>query len=136
MDSPERKPNAELAYKVLDQIDADPSSWDQGTWISETKSCGTVACFAGWAATLGGCEPIFGEWAPYGTDAFRNDRGVTLPSGGRTSVRDAAQNVLGISEDAALDLFSGSNDRDDLGHYVLEIFGDRPRPADRTSKKG
>lgn len=34
------KPNAELAYAVLDQIDAHPETWDQGDW-----DCGTTACF-------------------------------------------------------------------------------------------
>jgi hypothetical protein len=49
-------PNAELAYKVLDHIDAHPQQWRQGWWFTELD-CGTAACFAGWACVLSGYKP-------------------------------------------------------------------------------
>lgn len=45
-------PNAELAYRVLDHIDAHPESWIQKTWW-----CGSGGCFAGWTAELSGEHP-------------------------------------------------------------------------------
>lgn len=42
-------PNAELAYRTLDQIDASPEHWRQSSWV-----CGTSYCFGGWAVVLSG----------------------------------------------------------------------------------
>lgn len=112
------KPNAELAYRVLDHIDADPRSWRQDVW-----DCGTAACFAGWAVRLAG--GISGD-----------DLVVDGPAeliGHPVGV--AAHMVLGIDEDTAWSLydrgtgdwlFSPDLDREGLGQTVAEIFGPRP----------
>lgn len=111
------KPNAELAYRVLDQIDAHPETWNQGIW-----DCGTAACFAGWAVRLSG-----------GTSA-KNDSLDTIVVDGPAGiigmeVPDAAEHLLGdiCRNGDDEDLFDGSNTREDLGRLVEEIFG--PRPA-------
>lgn len=108
-------PNAELAYQVLDQIDAHPETWNQRVW-----DCGTAACFAGWAVRLSGCRVR--------TDNFLAEI-VAGPKEliGRT-VCDAAGVVLrsdGYGPDGT-DLFSPDNDREALGEIVYEIFGPRP----------
>lgn len=114
------KPNAELAYKVLDHIDADPKSWDQGLWVRKTD-CGTVACFAGWAVLLSGAtvEEFDGEI----TDGPAELIGLDVPT--------AADRLLGISPntlpEGSIDPYDGLLRRGDLGEIVAEIFG--PRPA-------
>lgn len=120
------KPNAELAYRVLDHIDAHPEQWRQGIYIGEAE-CGTVACFAGWAVLLSGHEPF-----------FENDRGRTsmcIVEGREMDVSFRAQQLLradrwareGIKDEE--DLFDGGNTREDLGRLVAEIFGPRPGGA-------
>lgn len=112
------KPNAELAYRVLDQIDADPKSWNQGAW-----DCGTAACFAGWAVRLSGGKSVDQDNDTYVVDAPAA-LGITgLP------VDEAAVKLLGHScDNSEGDLFEASNTREDLGRLVAEIFGPRPEP--------
>lgn len=114
-------PNAELAYKVLDHIDANPNEWKQSTW-----QCGSAACFAGWAIRLSGGtlseRPI--------PDVVKGPEELI-----GLVVDEAAYRVLGIDDVTAGDLgnddddwlFGEDNTRDDLGRLVAEIFG--PRPA-------
>lgn len=117
------QPNAELAYRVLDHIEAHPEEWYQGRWYSEL-SCGTTACFAGHAVLLAGgkivqrIRPFYLAQIP-GSDIL-ND------------IRDAARSVLGISEWGADCLFSASNDLEDLRDWVAHLFG--PRPAAQPSE--
>src|SRR3954465_6086495 len=136
----EGKPNAELAYRVLDHIDADPASWDQGRWIKKTD-CGTVACFAGWAVQLAGGKVEFGRWGWEGIEldgrvytrrwtdfadiALRalniGDyfvRGVPCPDCGVANCEDEDHEVP--------ELFYAANTREELGEYVEAIFGPRP----------
>lgn len=100
-------PNAELAWRVLDQIDAHPELWNQTKWIQKTD-CGTTACFAGWACLLSG------EREPFDFSVSRR-----------------AAELLGIEYDESgetdgHELFDGTNDRIALGWMVAEIFGPRP----------
>ena len=112
------KPNAELAYMVLDHIDAHPELWEQGNYLRKTE-CGTVGCFAGWTCVLSGEGLVPGS-----------GDGLYLASGERTSVR--AEQLLGVSRyvdehgDDGRDLFAWDNTREDLGRLVAEIFGPRP----------
>jgi hypothetical protein len=116
-------PNAALAYAVLDQIDAHPETWNQGTW-----DCGTAACFAGWAVRLAGGE----------VDPLTVATGDPIVATGPEEIVGlavdlAAERVLRsncrIEADDACDdedLFYASNTRADLGRLVAEIFGPRP----------
>lgn len=45
--------NDDLFIDVLAHIERNPASWNQSTW-GNSRSCGTVACFAGWACALSG----------------------------------------------------------------------------------
>jgi len=115
-------PNAALAYRVLDHIDANPLEWDQRVW-----QCGSAACFAGWAVRLSGGTLTSERGIPEVTEGPEDI--VGLP------VDEAAYAVLGMDADIAGDfgnedddwLFDEDNTRDDLGRLVAEIFG--PRPA-------
>lgn len=122
-------PNAELAYKVLDHIDAHPEQWNQGVYIGKAE-CGTVACFAGWACLLSGEEPRFPDDRPL-TDM------LLRPSGAWTLVPERAEVLLGIERfvdeledpedpDDDVDLFAANNSREWLGVLVEHLFGPRP----------
>ncbi len=117
----ETKPNAELAYRVLDHIDANPDSWDQGLWLKRTD-CGTAGCFAGWACMLAGDEPSFRF-----IDSLRTD--FVEVDGDRVYVEDRAADRLGITPELADALFHPANTREVLGDMVAEIFGPRPGGA-------
>lgn len=112
------KPNAELAYRVLDQIDAHPKTWDQRTWARRTN-CGTAFCFAGWAVVLAGRQFVQGSEPSYVVDRREPD--------GEQWVGDAAREALGIED--SVDLFRSYNGRERLGDLVAEIFGPRPGGA-------
>jgi hypothetical protein len=129
----EQTPNAELAYKVLDHIDAYPEQWDQGTYIGKVE-CGTVACFAGWAVLLSGDEPVFYDDLRFASDVHAAS-GV-LVDGHVLMVSERAEALLGASRfvneggDDERDLFDQFNTRKDLGCMVAEIFGPRPGAGD------
>lgn len=113
-------PNAELAYRVLDVIDAFPEQWEQGSW---TTKCGTSFCFAGWALKLTGHELV----------DYNDEDGLSrMRLDGKQevfgeTVRDAAMRELGIIRAREADeLFEGVNSRATLGELVEEFFGPRP----------
>lgn len=113
-------PNAELAYQVLDHIDAHPEQWNQGLYIGR-RECGTVACFAGWTVLL----------ATHAVPAYSDDTcsqtGIVRVNDRALDVSDYAAELLGIGFVDGDYLFSPSNNRTDLGQLVDELFG--PRPA-------
>jgi hypothetical protein len=114
-------PNAELAYAVLDQIDAHPDQWEQGTWATRSK-CGTAFCFAGWAVVLSGRTLIWDSRNRVHAEAefVLDDR----TEAGQQWLADAAREALGIDDSTFL--FAGNTDREELGRLVAEIFGPRP----------
>jgi hypothetical protein len=116
------QPNVELAYRVLDHIDANPEQWNQATWFGRSE-CGTTGCFAGWAVALAGhdidFDPEPNEWdgrQPY----------ASIDGDGNKAIRDVAAAELRISGEDEEVLFDGDNTREDLGDLVAEIFGPRP----------
>jgi len=113
-------PNAELAYRVLDYIDANPKLWRQAVWVGERPECGTVACFAGRTVLLSGCK--------LDDDLIVVDGPPELI--GKT-VGQAADILLGINTDLLnernhRDPYDGLLTRKELGDIVAEIFGPRP----------
>lgn len=111
-------PNAVLAYRVMDDIDADPESHFQEWWFVRTE-CGTTACFAGRTCLLSG-----------GTPYFPSERGIysesVLMPEGPVGVPGLARRLLGIDFTASCRLFQASNTRWKLRALVAEIFGPRP----------
>lgn len=115
-------PNAELAYKVLDAVNAHRNAFNMFNWwdgpdekvtlkdLTEEK-CGTAACFAGWAIALSGCD--------LGGGISRDGEYVSY------SYRSFAQTLLRLNGDQADELFFG--DGSDIEEVIFQIFG--PRPA-------
>lgn len=117
-------PNAELAYRVLDHIDAHPEQWRQGWWLTKAD-CGTAACFAGWACILSGDAPNLTHPDDWEDEV---EFSYVVPAGDApVHVEERATELLGISDRQSKTLFDGFNDRSYLGMYVERFFG--PRPA-------
>lgn len=118
-------PNAELAYRVLDHIDAHPRSHMQDVWVATTP-CGTIACFAGWACLLNGDQVVYADEDEVETDDVFVD-------GAHAFIADRAAALLGIEPDGGgrtgYRLFEPRNNRETLGELVEEIFGPRPERA-------
>lgn len=114
-------PNAELAYKILDQIDAHPEQWVQNHWMTTTE-CGTAYCFAGWAVNLSG--------GTLQEDVYNVIVASGPPEIDGLLVERAADVLLGIcSRDLPEDLYDGYNCRRDLDRIVADVFGPRPQAA-------
>jgi hypothetical protein len=131
------QPNAELAYRVLDHIDAHPEQWLQNVWIAKAE-CGTVGCVAGWTCLLSGDQPS----TPDEDDDPEEETElvhVAWESDSRFIPARAAE-LLGIEFDDALwgygGLFYAHNSREKLGVLVAEIFGPRPDGGDGGSTAG
>jgi hypothetical protein len=124
-------PNAELAYRVLDQIDANPSLHSQAWWFTVTD-CGTAACFAGWACLVAGDKPHAFD-RPLQLVAVGEDISFAQgPDGEVVYASDRAAELLGVDKTTARTLFDGHNTREDLGRLVAEIFGPRRHPAESS----
>lgn len=116
-----RTPNTELAYRVLDHIDAHPELWRQSSWLDESE-CGTTACFAGWAVLLSGCKVSEDEYC----DNVVHEGPAEVVG---MSIPRAADTLLGIDPDTLpVDPYDGLNTREELGSAVIQVFGPRPTP--------
>lgn len=111
-------PNAKLARKVLEQIEAHPERWDQEFWARQL-SCGTSYCFAGHAVTLAKPDAEFdfpGEASNYNDAVY-----VEVPSDGRRLIMEVAQEALGLTDYSATVLFAPSNTLEHLRDYVTQL---------------
>lgn len=120
------RPNAELAYRVLDHINAHPEQHDQGTWITVGTDCGTVACFAGWTCLLAGDMPA----TPLFHHSNEVSRVTVVDDGNEDHAHDRtvkyrAAELLGLYSGEWRLLFYTRSDA--LPRVVAEIFGPRPR---------
>lgn len=127
-------PNAELAYLTLDVINAHRKQFEMDYWFdgrpdasgafriglanlldAAAETCGTTACYAGWAVALRGYI-----MSPSGA-VFDAQTGAEVSD----DVQEFAANLLGISYVDADYLFYVKND--EIDDAVAEFFG--PRPA-------
>jgi hypothetical protein len=108
-----------LLRKTMEHISAEPESWNQRVWRS-VDSCGTVACLAGWTATLAG-----GQWIRSALSAEDEDA-AAMTFDGYVLPKDRAQRLLGLTELEAYALFSASNSWDDLRAIAHLLVHERP----------
>jgi hypothetical protein len=118
-------PNAELAYKVLDHIDAHPETWHRASGLRRL-SAEPVACFAGWTCLLSG-EKLVRE--PLGVMLHDERDARSRPRRGSSSKSPRPLGLLRRSGSWTRKTSSTANTREDLGRIVEEIFGPRPGGA-------
>ena len=131
-------PNIPLLRKTVEWVEEQAAladtkrRWYQGTWwevevdVANAQQdmndplCGTAMCFAGKVAYDAGWTPILseqdGEYR-YADEATKN--GVTQ------SISIVAQDLLGIDDEQASDLFSGSNNASRIRQIAEYIAGER-----------
>lgn len=107
---------------TLQQIVDDPTAWDQESWI-----CATTACYAGRVALNHGCRRLAKDDedhnevvtrlynGPFGLDY---DMNVFTHQGKLVTVREFAQDTLGLTTVEADLLFCGNNKLADLQDIV------------------
>lgn len=114
----------ELALAVRKIIENHPENWEQGVWcgipaIGSTVdvirssmvdgACGSTACVAGWTAILA---------APAGSVITVGSRRwaecLRLPNGAVTSIRNVAENALGLTYYEADFLFDSVRVKDEV----------------------
>ena len=115
-------PNVELLLKTYRAIQDNPEDWYQDLW-----RCKTGMCFAGWATTVNR-DP----WAPdvvreYDGHIHHSLSDAVLVDGKAVHCATRAEEILGLTEREAGELFEGSNDMDDLGSIILNLTGIDPR---------
>lgn len=115
-------PDAELAYKTLDLIKANPDAFNMADWFDSRDDeaielddltdggCGTTACFAGWAIALSGYKLGGGIW--------RGDEHLGY------SYEQFATKLLRLDPDRANYLFYVQDG--EIADAVAEVFGPRP----------
>lgn len=76
--------HVQLMERAFDDIVCHEDAWNQETWRtgSETSSCGTALCFAGWAAAAYGYRPLIADPVSYVNDhgGDYDDEEITLVS--------------------------------------------------------
>jgi hypothetical protein len=110
---------------VMQYIGDHPEEWDQEMWW-----CESTACFAGHVAARNGCHLNVTSPHPYRLRSVMThspcyprltplyDQVVDDPARKPITVREYARDVLGLTDEEADLLFSGSNELEDLQHIV------------------
>jgi len=114
----ERIVNAALLRETLAYIQEHPESWNQRTW-GMTSECGTVACFAGWAAMLTDANLRPPAYDPMIFQQFGSYPPWLI---GSQFVDDFATTLLGLTEDQGVALFDSSNTMVELTALVEAII--------------
>lgn len=129
--------NAERLQGTLDFILTHPDRHNQAIWFRkgswdnppdaetfEERTCGSVGCFAGWAAFMYGHEDNWRQ-ASLGTETWvhqpKAHTYVDMTLEHRVHVSDAAREILGLTKDEQLILFDGDNTIDMLVDMVSDL---------------
>lgn len=120
--------NVPLLRKVLEHITEHPDEHDQGVW-AVTTPCGTVACLAGHAVAMSGGEFVWQYPVPAEVRQFGATQSASFVAETGRPVSHVAQQLLGLSDEEAGDLFHAEN-LDELWLLVDEITdGEIQRPV-------
>lgn len=109
-------------------VAADQPVWNQHVWYASPEmnegSCGTAACFAGWAVVMFADNPIFDTY--YSAPGYAECYGVRV-NGDPISepIAYIAQELLGLDTHTADELFHSDNDIYDLDAIIdaIEEYG-------------
>lgn len=102
--------------------------FDQGTWRSVSRSCGTAMCTAGWVAELD--DRV--DWMVTDQTGDEYELGVIVPKLGyylpyeasQMHIEHYARGSLGLSEDQCILLFSGNNTYENVKRIIESICED------------
>ncbi|MDI9914401.1 hypothetical protein [Rhodococcus sp. IEGM 1379] len=112
--------NEELLRSVMSHIETWPNLLDSTKW-----RCGTSRCFAGWTAELSGATWLYDseDMGAIEIDGHHELRYaiVSTPAGRVQHVEYYATEMLGISEDAAEQLFDGDTTVSELREMVNNL---------------
>ena len=103
-------PDLALAERVFVHIQAHPETWEQGAWAHKSD-CGTTHCFAGHAVALAYPHAVF-HLATDDDDVPGEEYAWNVtPLDGQQPrlIRDVAQELLGLNEGEADELFSATH---------------------------
>ena len=113
-----RQKNWPLLYKVLDHVKEHPEEHDQQYWFTkiETSTCGTAACFAGWALLFAHPEakPEWVQDDAHRTYLLEDEKGECW------DVATLAAHELGLDKYEANHLFDALNDVQDIERLITE----------------
>ena len=113
--------NTELLERTMQHIEDNPKLHNQRVWAEET-GCGTAACLAGRACALSGIELQPG-WVQIWTGFMHaNVQGAALIGGKLVSAGETAMELLGISAEDAILLFSPGNTIPQLKLMVKDLL--------------
>ncbi len=117
-------PNIALLRQVIQYIDDHPEQWEQGTYAADLP-CRTTCCIAGHAALLSGEKLHWtrsrGSELPYFTAVDIEPTITVCGFESRTSIADRAQELLGLTNQEADDLFSPAADRTIITCIAMRI---------------
>jgi len=113
--------NIELLQEVVDWAEAESFKPDGGEWNQGHYFCGTACCIAGKVVLMHGYEqtPLYSAWV-----VWREGCPLEADYQGDVSVPHLAQELLGLSETRANELFSGGNTLDDVKRIAKDIMNE------------
>lgn len=126
--------NNDRLQGTLDFILTHPNQHEQGIWLDcshfnppegtfEERECGTVGCFAGWAAMLYGPEDGWRQQFATETRWIKNPaEGECILDTPQYHVADVARAVLGLNGDEQDMLFDGDNTIEMLTDMVTDLI--------------
>lgn len=107
--------NSDLLRRTIEHVEAHPDEWDQAHWAGDGADCGTTCCLAGWACRLSGLRIDWDRQDGNGQAWWLTD--------GRL-ISTTAQQLLGLTDTQAMELFYEGNDLDDLRRLVALLAGE------------
>jgi hypothetical protein len=122
MEIPVKRPelpelNRELLIKVVDHA-LSAENWEQSVWFTNTAAtmCGTAMCVAGFAAIeFAGWKPVIPH--PNASSSYLVNKAEEVQS-----IREVAQDFLGLTVDEANDLFHSINNERDVRRITEAIL--------------
>lgn len=123
--------NKEELFSIYKQIKTEPQTWNQNVWAIDWdlgrergqsimgNVCGTAYCFAGHAVVRAGYRIVWPNHSIQ-SELAEDDKGNVH------EIETLAQNILGLDEDQAEELFGASNELEHIRVAIKEFTGEDP----------